>query len=385
MIKRTSTFLVATWLLPVLANVLVVALIFGATNAKAQTIEVGAECAALFAATGAVPGTPSCWATAWGAQSSLSTFYCVTTPARARAWCGGSPKLVGVFNGVFNSQRAANAIVERSQQVFGTQYRDSPLRYDLFYNTGCSLGITTIRACLTDLVETFEQRSAEAGPALATRWELFWAAMGQQGPRNAGGIAGLAEWGNAVDRMIQLSIDTAPALVAGQVTDAIVGLGGIVGRIRGALIDQTVVSTKFLLSLSPPTAADVSRHLEQLRSWFGDGTVSGAVFLAHSQGNLFANAAYRGFKAGAPLVRLRVAHVAPASPTLNGEYLLADIDAVINGLRATNVPVLPNNLVLPLSSNDLSGHTFDGTYLDPSRAGLEATKQLMERALAAIY
>ena len=155
-------------------------------------------------------------------------------------------------------------------------------------------------------------------------------------------------------------------------------------RTAAAMLNRALLLHANLL-LSPPTQADVSRHLAQLREWFRGDTVSGAVFLAHSQGNLFANAAYRGFKATAPLANLQVAHVAPASPTLNGAYLLADIDVVINGLRATGIAVPPSNLVLPFDATDRTGHTFDATYLDPKRAGLAATKELVKNALDRLY
>jgi len=46
-----------------------------------------------------------------------------------------------------------------------------------------------------------------------------------------------------------------------------------------------------------------------------------------------------------------VVHVAPASPTLRGRYVLADIDVVINGLRLSGInSVQPINILLPTST-----------------------------------
>ena len=86
-----------------------------------------------------------------------------------------------------------------------------------------------------------------------------------------------------------------------------------------------------------------------------------------------------------PYVAAKVVHVAPASPTLRGEHVLADIDLVINGLRIQGPgTVAPINLNLPASKRDLSGHTFEGTYLDPTRPSRERVKALIETALDAL-
>ena len=60
--------------------------------------------------------------------------------------------------------------------------------------------------------------------------------------------------------------------------------------------------------------------------------------------------------------------MAPASPTLRGKHVLADIDLVIGGLGNFGPEtVQPINLWLPRSRKDASGHTFVGTYLDGDR------------------
>ncbi len=107
----------------------------------------------------------------------------------------------------------------------------------------------------------------------------------------------------------------------------------------------------------------------------------GAVLVAHSQGNLFVNAAHDGLKVALPNANVQVVHVAPASPTLRGEYVLADIDLVINGLRSTGINgVVPANLNLPTSTVELSGHMLEATYLDFTRAAYSLVKSMVERS-----
>ncbi|WP_088955049.1 hypothetical protein [Variovorax sp. HW608] len=106
------------------------------------------------------------------------------------------------------------------------------------------------------------------------------------------------------------------------------------------------------------------------------------VLIAHSQGNLFVNSAYDGLRSSHPDTAAGVVHVAPASPTLRGEHLLADIDLVINGLRVQGInSVAANNINLPASKSDLSGHTLVGTYLDAARAAREKINGMVQAVL----
>jgi len=121
--------------------------------------------------------------------------------------------------------------------------------------------------------------------------------------------------------------------------------------------------------------------------------------VGHSQGNLFANAAYDSYLAhsrqvGASkghdteYVAAQVVHVAPASPTLRGPHVLAEIDLVIEGLRRVDgTPVPVNTLgrdVMPTARVDLTGHGFIATYLDPERRARSVVRQLVVQALDAL-
>ena len=75
-------------------------------------------------------------------------------------------------------------------------------------------------------------------------------------------------------------------------------------------------------------------------------------------------------------------HVAPASPTLRGPYLLADIDLVINGLRLQGINSVPSaNIALAYSASDATGHGLVATYLDQVRPALARIKAMIQTAL----
>ncbi len=77
--------------------------------------------------------------------------------------------------------------------------------------------------------------------------------------------------------------------------------------------------------------------------------------------------------------------MAPASPTLRGDYVLADIDVVINALRVTGLNSVPNiNIILPLNRADFSGHGFEPTYLDKTRAAYARTIGMITASLEAL-
>ena len=96
------------------------------------------------------------------------------------------------------------------------------------------------------------------------------------------------------------------------------------------------------------------------------------LFLAHSQGNLFANAAYEFAMTKTTPDSVKVVHIAPASIQLNGPHVLANRDIVINLLNlAGGAPSVTDNipdLLPPPGINgkiDLSGHGLLEIYLNP--------------------
>ena len=123
---------------------------------------------------------------------------------------------------------------------------------------------------------------------------------------------------------------------------------------------KVIAGWAYLLS-NPPTAIDYEKHNARLDALATQQQK--LLLVAHSQGNLFLNHAYDHIVPTVTASSVQAVHIAPASPTLRGEYVLADIDLVINGLRVqglTSVP--PVNLIMPVSTADPTGHTLIGTY-----------------------
>jgi hypothetical protein len=274
-------------------------------------------------------------------------------PEIANADC--STKYIGFFNGVSNTRESAISSLDRLRRELGTTYKKRPLEYELFYNqTACRTGFLGFVPCLEDVAEVFAQRNRELGGVLGDRWEIYWEMLaGRQNQLDsltAGLLAGLrTQFGNAGNALLQL-----------------------LDSIAANILNQLMGSFTKLLTLmsSPPTAADTASHVAKIKELLNDSQeTTGMVLVAHSQGNLFVNAAYQLYATG-PSSKVKVVHIAPASPTLSSSfYLLSDTDFVINGLRLTGINTVPRaNIALPFSTNDKTGHSFEGTYMDTARA-----------------
>ncbi|MDP3810453.1 MAG: hypothetical protein Q8Q78_05565 [Hydrogenophaga sp.] len=278
-------------------------------------------------------------------------------------WVVQSPRdiVIGFFNGVANTEKAALSSSQRLRKEFGIQYKDAPLKYDWFYNqTACGEALYQKVSCLEDVAEVFEQRSHEMGGVFVDRWETFWEVLAgrhAQATSLTGRLLGLL--GHGSNALLQALDATA-----------------------SALLNQLARETLKLLTFftDSPTYENRTDHMTRLGRYADDG--SRMLLVAHSQGNLFVNSAYDALKAAKPDAHAQVVHVAPASPTLRGEYVLANIDLVINALRVSGLNSVPGvNITLPLSTGDPSGHGFEPTYLDKARAGYAKTRSLIEQSL----
>ena len=267
--------------------------------------------------------------------------------------------VIGFFNGVANTRTAAQGSLRRLEAEFGPQYKETPLKYAQFYNqTACDGGF-----CWEDMAETFEQRSVALNGVFADRWETFWdilAGRHQQDTSLTGRLLNLL--GNGSNALLQW-LDTAATAVLNQL-------------VKNTLRMMTYFSNS-------PTAADRADHNTRLWRYADDGNQ--LLLVAHSQGNLFVNSAYDALMRFKPEAKARVVHVAPAAPTLRGDHVLADIDLVINALRGTGLSSVPDvNINLPLSKIDLTGHSFEPTYLDKSRAAYARTRGMITNSLDAL-
>jgi len=214
---------------------------------------------------------------------------------------------------------------------------------------------------LSDFVEVFEQRLKEQSALLDGRFELFFEATRGEG-----------QWWSELTKAM-------PALAS----------------LLASMVDAySATSTRdFAASfIAPPeTYAEVSqRHRDQIDHAVGMGRKM--LLFAHSQGNLFVNAAYNHAVARSDFDSVRVVHVAPASPSLSGGHTLADLDLVINGLRlagavAPNTDRIPGWLLRPPGLNgksDFVGHGLLEIYLNPALSTAGRISSHVEAALRAL-
>lgn len=274
-----------------------------------------------------------------------------TVSAATQSLCDTSGYTLGFFNGVWNTVKGATDGMTALQVAAPSTYNGKPVSGELFYNhTGC--GPLKV-GCLQDIAETFVQRANEldTSGALATHFEYFWELMLGQGQFSL------------IDRVVALFTSA----------------GDVFTAMRNSLVAAIATDTSLLLS-NPPTEADYAAHNARLDALATEGQM--LMLVAHSQGNLFVNHAYDHVAPEVGTSSVSVVHIAPASPTLRGDYVLANIDLVINALRAEGGnTVQPVNLTIATSSADLSGHTLVGTYLDGSRDGRAKVVSMMNAAL----
>ena len=276
------------------------------------------------------------------------------------------PTLLGFFNGVDNTEKQAEDSLGVLIDAFPPNNPEKPIKHDLFYNqTACTNG-TNLSCLVTDAAEVFAQRDKELGGILIDRWELFWEILA--GRHN--------QADSFAATLLSKLIDTSGAFL--NLLESI--FGGIMNGLAG-----TVSKIITMLANSPDTQADVTAHLKKLKDYADKG--SGMVLVAHSQGNLFVNAAHDGIMAHKPTQKIEVVHVAPAAPTMrtaiNGvvDYALAGIDLVINALRIITPGQVPNaNLSIPAGA-DATGHKFVETYMDKTRTAYDSIKSMIQAGL----
>ena len=259
---------------------------------------------------------------------------------------------VGFFNGVWNTAYTAYDGRVFLENLLGSTYNGEPVEYENFYNTtGEENGATMAQ----DIAEVFIQRADEIDSSgeLARRFEYLWDAASD--PRRP-------LWARLVDVL------RVPIVLAENIYTAI----------------STKLVAGFARMLSnPPTELDYAEHRLTVDKLALEGQKM--LLVAHSQGNLFMNPAFDYAQTRLASNSVATVHLAPASMTLRGPHLLADIDLVINGLRLFGWGSVPGiNLALPPSGNDKSGHTLDGTYLDASRPGRERVQQMADQGLASL-
>jgi hypothetical protein len=259
----------------------------------------------------------------------------------------------GVLFGFFNGVKTTPEQAEFAKNIIRTKHGDTNdkgenISYEVFYN---------YTAGFEDFVETFDQRLKEQEGVLQGKFELFFSALNGDGPW-------WSEIINAVSSFQSL-------------------LTAYSDTVRAKLIASLTS-----LAANPPTLNNYAEHRLRIDNSVLEGKKM--LFVAHSQGNLFVNAAYQYSITKLPISAVKVVHIAPASPTLNGIHTLADLDLVINGLRLVgNVPPVTHNipgyLLRPASpynnQKDALGHGLLEIYMNPLLAISSTVKNNINTAL----
>jgi hypothetical protein len=269
--------------------------------------------------------------------------------------CNSREVLIVFFNGIQNTY--ANALSSRTEleKFYGnTTYGGDIIGYELLYNDTISM--------FRDVAEVLDQRMKELkdeyGADAKERYELFFDILSGDGP------------------LYRKALSSIPGFK--DVADAIFG-------------EIQISNTQRLVALlnNSPTEVNYAEHKARLDNWVLEGRK--LLFVPHSQGNLFANAAYDYVKGKAGYEdSIKVVHVAPASVKTNGAHILADLDFVIGGLNlaAGNLPnytnTIPNPSDRPAGVNgqiDDKGHGFVEIYINPKLEISEFVKTRIGLAL----
>lgn len=264
-------------------------------------------------------------------MSSIFSSYAAVVTA-----CPKAGYTLGFFNGVWNTQIDANISLDAIALLQPATLNGLVVTPQLFYNqTGCTTAGAT---CLQDLAETFIQRANEldATGALSKDFTVFWESV---------------------------SGDTS---YSSKLSGFVPGLISIFGSLYSTINAKVLQLTSLLLS-NPPTAVTMATNNAALDQLAADGQYF--MLVAHSQGNLFMNQAYDHIVPTVGVSGVQAVHIAPASPTLRGDYVLSSMDSVINGLAMLG-GIQPSNYALPQNPSDISGHTLLGTYLDNTMTGV---------------
>jgi hypothetical protein len=268
---------------------------------------------------------------------------------------------VGFFNGVWNTEAEAmigmNALkqsVEEATSSPNDTYNNEDVSYQLFYNqTGNPAGGMSWE----DVAEVFQQRQNELDPSGYFSQQHFYAIWEQL----TGSNTFTAAMTDSDSHLETFFVNETNAFVV------------------------AAWSTLGALSSAPPTSFDYTTQNAELDTIAAAGRKM--MLVAHSQGNLFVNQGYDHIQPVVGSTRVKVVHIAPASATLRGQYVLSSNDLVINGLRAVG-SVQPNNIAIAPGTVDPTGHTLVNSYLvsdNPGRSNGRAQVEVLESgALSAL-
>lgn len=266
--------------------------------------------------------------------------------------CTSNEVVLAFFNGVLTTKPQAIAAKQNLFYLYGeTTPNKEELRYEVLYNYTQGFG---------DFAEVFEQRANEQSEVLGERFELFFEAL-----RGGGGWI---------------------ASISGVISSTSSVVEGFVRYVEMELVN--ILISPFTDTTS--TNINYVEHSSRIDNWILEGKK--LLFVAHSQGNLFANTAYRYAQQKTTTDSVAVVHVAPASVQLHGPHVLADRDSVIQRLALLGpVPSVTDNippyLLRPAGANaqtDILGHGFVEIYINSNLSISNSVLAHIDHALSTL-
>jgi hypothetical protein len=277
--------------------------------------------------------------------SVLLPFSPLSSPAQTSVI--GPGYVIGYINGLSTDPIGAQDGLEALSAIYGAQYSNQPVSYTLFYAPTDGL--------MQDVISAFAQRVASS-PGLTDRWELIWDTL------DGGGGA-----------ISDLAIAENPSL------------NGLVSDLKTIFLNGVSSNVKNLTSNKEFQPA-VDQFASALTTYYTQQKKM--LVVAHSQGNVYLNAAYDAVKPQLKADSLRPVQVATPTATVRdpqGRYVTSTTDLVIQAVALTLGDVEPANtdgpILAALSSDTGYGHKFVDIYMNPNYKLLPAIKALADSSL----
>ncbi len=257
---------------------------------------------------------------------------------------------VAFFNGVDNtypqtlaSMHATQAAIREAENTTSDVIAAEDVKYEAMYNTTSSAtqgSLNILNGTIAqDVAEVFVQRAKELDPSGTVGnnfFYMFW------------------EW-----------LDGPPQNYSNTFSNN-AATNNFYVNFQNAAVTTVVGALSKLIGGQAPTAEDYAKQEAQLTAAANAGRR--LLLVAHSQGNLFVNHAYDFILPAVGAARVKVVHVAPASVTVRGDWVLSGNDLVINALRLVGGfgSIVDPNINPPIDNIDNKGHGYNEIYLSGS-------------------
>lgn len=294
----------------------------------------------------------------------LITFFFITNISFLKAeeidLCPNEDFILAFINGVDTDPNKADNAARKLEKIHGEKAKNGEqIAYDVLYNPTDSY--------LEDFVETFEQRINEQGGILQGRFEFFFEI-----------VNGSGNWWEQIITATDIANSNEAEKLFNELSDLYVA-------------SFRLTLAKFLVNTN--TNIVYKEHQKKIDSWIARGKK--ILLVSHSQGSLFANNAYDyAISKTKEPNSIKSVYIAPASPSVRGEYTLADGDIVISGLNSiSKIKTLKTTASIPAydfrepginEETDLFGHGLLEIYLNPSLETSDLIKKHINTALISL-